>query len=170
MINSLSASYMVSVLMRETTGPETLNEDYAHYLGNTPAPIRGPLLWRLLPKGLRAPLKARIQAWRYEKSLIAIWQNSPHLFDDMGVILSKGAVLPDYLVAAPQRVIRHVAAIDPAQVAKAELKYPPDDLGQIALPSSEHQYVAAKRVLRSYLLALRGQQRHKTLAHVGHPG
>lgn len=125
MIPFLFANQMVSAMSGATSYPETLNEDYAHYLLNAPAKARESLPWRLLPQVLRAPIKARLAARRHERSLINMWEISPHLLKDIGVVLSNGAVLPDHLVPAPARVIKHVAAVDPSQVLQAELEFPP---------------------------------------------
>ncbi len=46
---------------------------------------------------------------------------------------------------------------------------PPDDLDQIALPTPEHEHMAAERILLHRLLGL-SRQTGKALAHVRHPG
>ncbi len=125
MIPLLFANPIVSALSGTTSQPETLNEDCAHYLRNAPAKDRESLPWRLLPQVLRTPMKARLAARRHERSLINMWEISPHLLKDIGVVLSNGAILPDHLVPAPARVIKHVAAVDPSQVLQAELEFPP---------------------------------------------
>src|SRR4051812_1672501 len=72
--------------------PETMNADYPWHLSNRPAPgafaARDAWPLRLLPSFLRPPLKARITAWKYQRTLIAMWDNSPHLLDDIGVIFA----------------------------------------------------------------------------------
>lgn len=125
MIPFIFANQMVSAVTGAPSQPETLDEDYAHYLRNAPARAREALPWRLLPQVLRAPMKARLAARRHERSLINMWEISPHLLKDIGVVLSNGAILPDHLVPAPARVIKHVAAVDPAQILQAELEFPP---------------------------------------------
>ena len=125
MIPFLFANQMVSAMTDATSQPATLNEDYAYYLISTPAQTRESLPWRLLPQFLRVPMKARLAARRYERSLINMWEISPHLLKDIGVVLGNPAVLPDHLVAAPARVINHVAAVDPSQIQQAELEFPP---------------------------------------------
>ena len=131
MIPFLSAEHMVSAIMGETTRPEPRNEDYAYHLRNAPTPTPDPLPLRLLPQILRAPLKAHLAARRYEGSLIEMWQVSPHLLKDIGLILTKGADLPDHLTSAPDPVIAQVAAIDPTQIVQAELEFPP----QVRIPA-----------------------------------
>lgn len=116
---------MVATLAGEATEPAVLNEDLAHHLRNTPAPARDPLLRRLLPRALRDYLQARSVARRQERDFIALWEMSPHLLRDIGVVLSDAASLPDHLVAAPERVIDHVASVDPAQVEEARREFPP---------------------------------------------
>jgi hypothetical protein len=125
MIPFLFANQMVSAMSETTSQPEACNEDHAHYLRNAPAKARESLHWRLLPQGLRAPVKARLAARLYERSLINMWEISPHLLKDIGVVLSNGSILPDHLYPAPAGVIKHVAAVDPTQVLQAELEFPP---------------------------------------------
>lgn len=125
MIPFLFANQMVSAMSGTTSQPETRNADYAHYLLTAPAKAQESLPWRLLPQGLRSSMKARLAARRHERSLINMWEISPHLLKDIGVVLSNGAILPDHLVPAPARVIKHVAAVDPSQVLQAELEFPP---------------------------------------------
>jgi hypothetical protein len=87
---------------------ETLNEDYAHYLQTAPAAERDPWPMRLLPASIRNALKDRRAARDYENSLIAMWENSPHLLDDIGVVVSTGRDVIEGHVAAPSRVVEHV--------------------------------------------------------------
>jgi hypothetical protein len=125
MIPFLFVNQLVSAMSGTTSQPETRNEDYTHYLCNAPAKARESLPWRLLPQVLRAPVKARLAARRHDESLINMWEISPHLLKDIGVVLSNGAILPDHLGPAPARVIKHVAAVDPSQIVQAELEFPP---------------------------------------------
>lgn len=125
MLTSYFVNQMVSAIAGERRDTGLRNEDLAHYLRNIPVRARDPLRWLPLPTSLREPLKARIEARRQEREFIALWELSPHLLQDIGVILSRGADLPDHLVAAPEGVIDHVNAADPAQVKRAESEYPP---------------------------------------------
>lgn len=124
MIPFLSASHLVSAIAGETSQPETLNEDFAFHLRSIALRPRDPLALRLLPRMLRLPLKAHLAARRKEKSMIALWEASPHLLRDAGIVLTRGADLPPHLVGAPERVIAHVAARDPEQIMRAELEFP----------------------------------------------
>lgn len=122
---------LVDILTLSKGMPQTLNADYAWHLSNPPAPVAvsAPDAWplRLLPAFLRTPLKARIAARKYEQMLIAMWDNTPHLLDDIGVILAPADGLADHLVAAPARVIAHARAhgLIQAKQAAATQSQPP---------------------------------------------
>jgi hypothetical protein len=125
MLPSLSAKYAVNVLSDDTDKPLHLNEDFAHHLQAMAIAraARGTWFQRLRQTGPLAALGAWRAARRYENQLIRAWETSPHLLADMGVVLTRGADLPDHLVAAPARVIDHVAALAPEQIAAAETLY-----------------------------------------------
>lgn len=110
----------------------TLNADYAHYLLTAPVHPREPLLWRLLPKDMRASLKARSEARRHEDELIALWNTSPHLLLDIGMVPSEDAVLTEDLVRAPKRVIAHVEAVTAAEKAAAKGPIPAEVMPPVA--------------------------------------
>ena len=127
MIPFTGVHYFVDLLTLGKSLPQTLNADYAWHLSNPPAPVAvsAPDAWplRLLPAFLRTPLKARIAARKYEQVLIAMWDNAPHLLDDIGVMLAPADGMADHLVAAPARVIAHARAhglIQPPQVAATQ--------------------------------------------------
>ena len=87
---------------------ETLNDDYAFYLKTAPTATPDPWPLRMLPSFVRNGVKARMEARQYEKTLITMWENSPHLLDDIGVVLSTDRKIVDGLVEAPAGVIDHV--------------------------------------------------------------
>lgn len=114
MIPFIGARTLVNFLANEKDMPQTRNADYDWYLSNAPAPVasaaRDSWPLRLLPAFLRTPLKARVAARQYEQTLIAMWDSSPHLLEDIGVILAPAEGLADHLIAAPARVVEHVMA------------------------------------------------------------
>ena len=81
----------------------------------------GPFYMRVMPRYLRAWIEQR----RTENALIALWQNSPHLLSDVGVVLGRSQDLPDHLIPAPMRLLEEVAATTPQAIAEAELEFPP---------------------------------------------
>ena len=129
MMTPYSANSMLDVLAGKSVGPASLNADVVAHLAAKPValPVALPDAWplRLLPGFVRGPLKAWIAARAYERSLVSLWEISPHLLSDMGVVLTANGNLPDHLVAAPARVIDHVAAIAPEQIVAAEMSYLP---------------------------------------------
>ena len=114
MIMLTGAHHLVHLLSMDAGRPQTLNADYAWHLDNpTPpvaAPVRDAWLMRLLPSVVRTPLKARLAARAYDRTLIAMWDNSPHLLDDIGVMFAPAEGLADHLIPAPARVVNHVRA------------------------------------------------------------
>lgn len=112
---------MMDALHGKSVQPATLNEDYAVYLRDAPVPTPQRRSLRLFASILIASLKARIKARRNEKSLIKLWEISPHLLKDIGIVLTATGKLPDHLIVAPERVIEHVAAKAPEQIVEAEL-------------------------------------------------
>jgi hypothetical protein len=110
MIPFCNANAILKIIIGGPSHSETLNDDYDWHLKNAPIQTPDPWPMRLLPGFLRTPLKARIAARKYEKELIALWENSPHLLDDIGVVLSTNRQLPENHVLAPDSVIEHVRA------------------------------------------------------------
>ena len=102
-----SANLLVDVISGQTPSRPELNEDYA-YLAAQPRPQHSA--WYLLPAVLIRSLRARLAARRYEQSLIDVWTLSPHLLDDIGVVLGQHDDRLDHLVAAPPRVVAHILA------------------------------------------------------------
>lgn len=113
MIPFCKENAVLSAILKDKPEVDSPNEDYAFHLKTAPVPTSDPWFLRLLPLALRTRIKAR-QAARaaqaYEEKLIAIWETSPHLLDDIGVVLATDSAVPDHLVAAPARVIDHVKA------------------------------------------------------------
>ena len=108
-----------------STGRAWLNDDERFYedlkiLEARNAKTTVPFYLRILPRALRTMFESR----QYENALIERWQISPHLLDDMGIILGERRVLPDHLIPAPSRVLDFVAAKAPEQVVAAELAFP----------------------------------------------
>lgn len=124
MITLNSAAKMLDMLAGKSAQPISMNADVVAHQQDTPvaAPDAWPL--RLIPGFVRGPLKARIAARKYERSLIRLWDTSPHLLQDMGVVLTTSGELPGHLVPAPARVMDHVAALAPEQIADADLRFP----------------------------------------------
>ena len=125
MMTPYSANSMLDVLAGKSVGPASLNADVVAHLAAKPVALPDAWPLRLLPGFVRGPLKAWIAARACERSLVGLWEISPHLLSDMGVVLTANGNLPDHLVAAPARVIDHVAAIAPEQIVAAEMSYPP---------------------------------------------
>ncbi|MCC5975646.1 MAG: hypothetical protein JJT81_16560 [Rubellimicrobium sp.] len=124
MIAPQSANFLLNLISGETVDPRNLNQDYAWHLRTLPTPERDPWPMRLLPGFLRKPLKARIEARRYEQSLIALWETSPHLLDDIGVAVSTDVNLSDSVILAPAEVIAHVTSANNAKAAPAPQAQP----------------------------------------------
>jgi hypothetical protein len=115
MIPFLYAKDVVNVLTHDTEKPHTMNDDHDWYLQKAEAQAKDAWPMRLLPAFLRKRIKARIAARRLEKKLIHIWETSPHLLDDIGVMVARDSTMADHLIAAPARVIDHVTAVGLAQ-------------------------------------------------------
>lgn len=126
MIPSFYVNQMVSTFTADTCQSGASAEDHGHIMRNR-ARIQDPLLWRLLPRALRTHLQTRRAERMREDALITAWETSPHLLRDIGVVLSQADDLPDHLVAAPDRVIQHVARISPDQVIEAQVQFPPQN-------------------------------------------
>jgi hypothetical protein len=120
MIPFCNGNAILTSILGQNTAAQSANDDLAWHLANKPAATPDPWALRLLPAFVRTPLKARIAARQYEATLIAMWENSPHLLDDIGVVLSTEGNLPEHLAAAPARVIEHVKASIHEQAAAAQ--------------------------------------------------
>jgi hypothetical protein len=131
MIPFCAANAILTTFVGGNAKPEHLNEDYAFYLKNAPTPSPDPWAWRLLPAFLRKRLKAGIEARKYEQTLIAMWENSPHLLDDIGVVLSADSDIPEHLVAAPARVIEHVKASTAEKAAAISVQPEPEPISPV---------------------------------------
>ena len=127
MMTPFSSNMMLDLLAGKPMRPLSMNEDVIAHLAAEPVAAKDALPLRLLPGFVRGPLKAWIAARQYEKSLIRVWNVSPHLLNDIGIVLTATARLPQHLVAAPERVIAHVAGIAPEQIVQAEISYPSVD-------------------------------------------
>ena len=106
MLNRFFAEVMVDLMSGRSSGPACLNED------------------RRVHEETRA-LQASIAKRRYENALIELWHVSPHLLDDIGVVLGRAHNLPEHLIPAPIRLLEVVAATAPEKVVAAELAFPP---------------------------------------------
>ena len=125
-----SAKLLVDVISGQTTFRPELNEDFA-YLAAQHTPQHTP--WYLLPAALIRSLRARLAARRYEKSLIDLWTLSPHLLEDIGVLLGEHDDRLDHLVAAPPRVRAHILAQGGALAEKtpaAQVRTPAPQKGE----------------------------------------
>jgi uncharacterized protein YjiS (DUF1127 family) len=130
------AHYMVEMIAGRGAKYESRNSDFDWYLASLPVPTPEPWPMRMLPAFVRTALKARIAQRQYEKTLVNLWETSPHLLADIGVVLTPKGDLPDYLVAAPTRVIEHVTAFGDAHSAAV------DDL-PVAAPAPRNAKKAA---------------------------
>lgn len=120
-------NYLVDAAQGKSHQPVHLNTEYSLHL-NQLALQRGhggPWVLRLLPRALRLKVQDYLTARRVEAQLIKLWETSPHLLRDAGVVLTRATDLPAHLLPAPKRVLEHVAAIDPEQIVEAELQFPP---------------------------------------------
>lgn len=141
MLPCLSAKVTVDLLDHTSDGPVHPNADYAHHLQAMAIArsAHGPWFKRLLPGKMIAAVGDWLATRRREEALIKAWENSPHLLEDMGVVLTRSTDLPDHLVAAPQRVYEHVAALAPEQIVAAELLYPPQNEAAISTEKTPAQ-------------------------------
>ena len=132
MLNLTSADNLLTLLSGKPVQPISRNEDIAAYqdalfvaaTAAAPTAAAEAFALRLLPRFVRTPLKAWIAARKYERSLVRVWNVSPHLLNDMGIVLTANGTVPGHLTAAPQRVLDHVAALAPKQIVAADLRYP----------------------------------------------
>jgi len=130
----------VNAVSSQSDDPRVLNDDLAWCLSNAPVPVRDAWPLRLLPAFLRTPLKARIAARQYEQTLITLWEKSPHLLEDIGVILVPDGDLADHLIAAPNRVFKHVMAPDFALAKQAVAAVQPKPaVAPVPRPSATRQ-------------------------------
>ena len=107
-MTSLScARHLVDLISGQTPSRPELNEDYAYFAAQHPPQYTA---WYLLPAALIRSLRDRLAARRYEQSLIDLWTLSPHLLEDIGVVLGQHDDRLDHLVAAPPRVVAHILA------------------------------------------------------------
>ena len=111
-----SARFLVDTLSGQTTVRPELNEDCAYHAAQHP---KQHTAWYPLLAALIRALRAKLAARRYEKSLINLWSISPHLLDDIGVLLGDYDATADHLVAAPPRVKAHILAQGGALAEKA---------------------------------------------------
>ena len=107
MISVSSARHLVDLISGQTPSRPESNEDCAYFAAQ-PRPQHSA--WYLLPAVLIRSLRARRAARRYEQSLINLWTISPHLLEDIGVLLGQHDDRLDHLVAAPPRVVAHILA------------------------------------------------------------
>ena len=126
MMTRFFAEVIVDLVSGRLLGPACLNEDQRVHketraLKAIIAMAAVPFHLRLLPRALRAMIESR----RYENALIERWHLSPHLLDDIGVVLGRAQNLPQHLIPAPIRLLELVAAAASEQVAAAELAFPP---------------------------------------------
>ncbi len=115
MIPYLSTEMLVNLMTTGKPVPESLNADHAWHLQNREVAVVAREAWplRLLPKALRAPIKARLAARAYERTLIRMWETSPHLVKDIGITFAPADPLADHLIAAPAGLVAHVMARGP---------------------------------------------------------
>jgi len=114
MIPFLNTDMLVNLMTQGNPAPRTLNADYAWYLDTLAVKVadkpRDAWPLRLLPQSLRAPIKARLAARKYERTLIKLWEISPHLITDIGVTFAPPKASEDHLIAAPAGLVAHVQA------------------------------------------------------------
>lgn len=108
MLPFCNGNVIMTSLVGQDNGPEILNDDLAHHLKTAPAPMRASWPMRLLPASIRETIKARKAARDYERSLICMWETSPHLLDDIGIVVLPGQKISADQAAAPHRVTGHV--------------------------------------------------------------
>jgi uncharacterized protein YjiS (DUF1127 family) len=140
MLTKLMANEVVDLVTGARGAPASLNKDvrvHEDRMALEAAVERAalPLYLRLMPRALRAWVQKR----QTEQQMIRLWEISPHLLDDAGVVLARGLDLPDHLIAAPTRVIEAVAAVAPEQIVAAELAYPPAAREEPTAPTAARQ-------------------------------
>ena len=134
MMTPYSTNAMLDVFAGKSAEPVSLNEDINAHRRDAPVVERQSWPMRLLPGFVTSWIAAR----KYEQSLVRVWEVSPHLLNDMGIVLTARAALPEHLVAAPIRVIDHIAAIAPEQIVSAEMSFPSaSPAGAAAIPAGK---------------------------------
>ncbi len=119
-----NAKFMVNLLSGPgTSQPFCRNDDLSHYLmrgdaEKAEAPKKRWFLGRITDQ-----MRARAATRRYEDQLVALWESSPHLIDDIGLTLSDRAALTEDVVAVPPRVAARIAALRPTMII-----LPPDPI------------------------------------------
>ena len=136
MMTPYSTNTMLDVLAGKSGAPQSTNEDVAAHQSEIHKASPDHFALRLLPGIIRRPLSSWIAARRHERDLVRLWEVSPHLLDDMGIVLTDKSTLPEHLVAAPARVIEHVAALAPDQIVDAEMAYPARRAGEPLVPAA----------------------------------
>jgi hypothetical protein len=145
-----------AILKSLVDGPnkrDTLNEDYALYLLTSPASKRAG--WPLRPRlsSFRNTPKARMAARDYENALIAMWENSPHLLDDIGVVVAPGREILEGQVAAPDRVIEHVLARTAEKAPAVAARLRPEPAAITARPAPKIRAILPRLAPQSGLPA-----------------
>lgn len=110
MLPFCSGTAFLSLIDSRSQEPQSNDADYDWHLHNEPVQRPEPWLMRLLPAALRKRLKDRSAAEQYERALIDLWEKSPHLLEDIGVVAATVGPIADHLCAAPDRVSEHVMA------------------------------------------------------------
>lgn len=136
MIPYLSTEMLVNLMTTGKPVPESQNADHAWHLQNREVAVRDAWPLRWLPKALRAPIKARLAARAYERTLIRMWETSPHLVKDIGIIFAPADPLADHLIAAPAGLVAHVMARGPLP---EERKVEAEKAAPVAPPVAEAQ-------------------------------
>lgn len=141
MLPNLVAKIAVDAVGSTANRKPELNEDYEFHLrAEEKALATKPWFLRMLPALLRNPLEARLAARSRDRMLIDLWETSPHLLRDVGVVLTDNEALPEHLVAASTRLRDHVAAKAPEQIVAAELEFPKPQVIRVeAAPQRGHQ-------------------------------
>lgn len=122
MIPFIGAELVVNLVSGQAAPRRALNEDHAFLMAQAP---KARPVWHLWPARLVQAFAARRAARRHEEALIQLWEVSPHLLDDIGVVDDPRAVLPDHLVAAPPRVAVHIRAQKAIPVDQTLVILPP---------------------------------------------
>lgn len=110
MLPFCSSNALLSIINNRSREPESQDADYDWYLKNEAVQPRESFLMRLLPTAMRKRLKDRRAAQQYEQTLIELWEKSPHLLQDIGVVALPEGPLDEHLCAAPEKVAEHVKA------------------------------------------------------------
>lgn len=109
-----NAKLMVNLLSGQSLPEQSCrNDDLSHYLLHRAKAERR----RWLPGRILDMWRARAATRRYEDNLVTLWEISPHLLDDIGVVLDVRGDLPKDAVPAPARVAERIAALRPAMPA-----------------------------------------------------